>query len=141
VEGLTVKPGLVIPAAELRIGFARSGGPGGQNVNKVASKVELRWAPAASSALSEEERERILRRLAGRLTAAGDLVVTSSHTRDQSRNREDACRKLAALIRAALARPKPRKKTAPPRQAVERRLREKQARAALKRSRRAAPAE
>ncbi len=141
MEDLIVKPGLAIPAEELRIGFARSGGPGGQNVNKVASKVELRWAPAASSALSEQERERLLHRLAGRLTADGELVVTSSRTRDQSRNREDARSKLAALIRSALAPPRPRRKTAPPREAVERRLREKKARAALKRSRRGAPEE
>lgn len=141
VEDLIVQPGVVIPAAELRWDFSRSGGPGGQNVNKVATKVELRWAPAASRAFREEERERLLRRLAGRLTAQGDLIVTSSRTRDQGRNREDARRKLAALIQAALARPKPRKRSAPSREAVERRLREKQARSVLKRARRAAPAE
>jgi ribosome-associated protein len=141
VEDLFVQPGVVIPAAELRWDFARSGGPGGQNVNKVATKVELRWAPGASSALSEADRERLLGRLAGRLTAEGDLIVTSSRTRDQSRNREDARRKLAALIAAALAEPKPRKKTVPSRAAIERRLREKQERSMLKSSRRGVPAE
>lgn len=141
MEDLIVKPGVVIPAEELRWDFSRSGGPGGQNVNKVATKVELRWAPGASRAFGQEEREHLLRRLAGRLTAQGELIVTSSRTRDQSRNREDARRKLAALIEAALARPKPRKRTAPSREAVERRLREKQARSVRKRSRRAASAE
>lgn len=141
MEDLFVKPEVVIPAAELRWDFSRSGGPGGQNVNKVATKVELRWAPGASRAFNAEERERLLRRLAGRLTAEGDLLVTSSRTRDQSRNREDARRKLAALILAALARPKARKKTTPSPEAIARRLREKKARSVLKRARRAASAE
>jgi ribosome-associated protein len=139
VDDLIVSPALVIPAAELRLSFSRSGGPGGQNVNKVATKVELRWAPAASAALTEPERERLLRRLGGRVTGDGDLLVTSSRTRDQARNREDARRKLASLILGALARPKLRKRTTPTPSAIQERLRQKKQRARIKLERRDAP--
>ena len=139
MDDLIVSPALVIPAAELRLSFSRSGGPGGQNVNKVATKVELRWAPAASAALAAPDRERLLRRLAGRLTGDGDLVVTSSRTRDQARNREDARRKLASLILGAVARPKLRKRTTPTPSAIQERLRQKKQHARIKLERRAAP--
>jgi len=115
MEDLVVKNGLIIPAREVRVSFARSGGPGGQNVNKVETKVELRWKPARSSALGAEERERV------RLTSEGDLIVTSERTRDQVRNRADAAAKLARLVAWALERPKPRRPTKPTRQSVERR--------------------
>ena len=118
--------------------FARSGGPGGQNVNKVETKVELRWRPAASTVLSEEDRAWLLAQLAGRLTADGDLVVTSSRTRDQGRNRDDARAKLARLIERALQRPKPRKRSRPPAAAVERRIAEKKLRGRRKQARRPA---
>jgi len=135
MEDLVVKNGLIIPAREVRVSFARSGGPGGQNVNKVETKVELRWKPARSSALGVGERERVLQRLARRLTSEGDLIVTSERTRDQVRNRADAAAKLARLVAWALERPKPRRPTKPTRQSVERRLREKKERSRLKQSR------
>ncbi len=136
MEDLPVTERLIIPGRELRVSFARSGGPGGQNVNKVETKVELRWRPAESSALSEEDREWLLERLARRLTADGDLIVSSSRTRDQIRNREDARRRLAAIVAQALERPKQRRPTRPTREARLRRLEEKRRRSQLKAARR-----
>jgi ribosome-associated protein len=136
---LPVGPRLAIPDAELEERFVRSSGPGGQNVNKVASKVELRWRVTDSRALAgldERDRTWLLGRLASRLTEGGDLIVTSSVTRDQLQNRADARDKLAAIVRAALARPRPRKATRPSRGSVERRLTAKRQRSARKRDRR-----
>jgi len=126
----------VIPAAEVRVSFARSGGPGGQNVNKVSSKVELRWTPATTTALAAAERAWLLERLARRLTAEGELLVTSTLTRDQGRNRDDAAEKLAAIVRAALHRPKARRPTRPTRASKERRLAAKKQRSRVKSVRR-----
>ena len=126
---------IAIPAAELRVSFARSSGPGGQNVNKVETKVELRWRPAESSALNQRDREWLLRRLSSKLTADGDLIVTSSRTRDQNRNREDARTKMARLIAAALERPKRRRRTQPSGASVRRRLEEKKRRGRIKSAR------
>ena len=133
---LVINDRITIPAAELRVSFARSSGPGGQNVNKVESKVELRWKPAESVVLSERDRSWLLERLADRLTAAGELMVTSSKTRDQAKNRDDAQGKMIEIIRAALVRPKIRRKTRPSRRSVERRLQDKRERSERKRTRR-----
>lgn len=129
---LTVSPRVVIPEDELSIAFARSGGSGGQNVNKVSSKVELRWCPATSRALSPADREWLLGKLGGRLTNGGELIVVSERTRDQIVNRGDAEEKLVAIVRAALVRPKPRRATKPSKGAKERRLKAKKGRAAIK---------
>lgn len=133
---LPINDDVTIPAAELRESFARSGGPGGQNVNKVASKAELRWNVRDSVALDDKSREWLLDKLASRLTNDGELIVTSDRTRDQTRNRQDARDKLAVIIRTALSRPKPRKKTRPGKGAVERRIQEKKRLAQTKRNRR-----
>lgn len=122
---LEVTKALTIPDAELTVGFARSGGPGGQHVNKTETKVEIRWRPASSAVLSERDRAWLLERLADRLTGDGDIIVASSGTRSQKRNRDEARERLAEIIRAALARPKKRKKTRPSKGAVERRIQEK----------------
>lgn len=105
MDDLIINDRLTIPAAELSISFTRSGGPGGQNVNKVETKVELRWKPQRSAVLDCDERSRLIECISPRLTEDGDLIVTSSRTRDQSRNREDARTKLAALIRQAIEPP------------------------------------
>src|SRR5947209_18369496 len=86
---LAVTDSLAIPLDEFRFEFARSGGPGGQNVNKVNSKAVLRWTPAESPSLPPAVKDRLLRALSPRLTKDGELLVTSQLTRDQSRNVED----------------------------------------------------
>jgi ribosome-associated protein len=127
---------ITIPGRELSVAFARSGGPGGQNVNKVESKVELRWQPSASGAFTSDDRSWLLTRLAPRLTTGGELIVTSTVTRDQVRNRADAEAKLGAIVRAALFRPKKRRPTKPSRGATERRIQSKKRRATVKQGRR-----
>jgi len=136
MDDLLINEEVTIPAAELSVSFARSGGPGGQNVNKVETKVELRWTPGGSVAVSEGLRERLLKNLANRLTGAGELVVTSTRTRDQSRNREDAREKLVDLVREAVKPPKIRKKTRPPKKVAANRLAEKRVRSLRKSDRR-----
>lgn len=136
MRDIVVTSRLVIPARELAISFARSGGPGGQNVNKVSSKVELRWKPATSAALGADDRAWLLARLRDRLTTDGTLIVTSAATRDQAKNRDDAANKLALIVRRALERPKPRRPTKPTAAAKRRRVENKRHRAAIKRSRR-----
>ncbi|HNN95800.1 MAG TPA: alternative ribosome rescue aminoacyl-tRNA hydrolase ArfB [Pseudomonadota bacterium] len=114
----------------------RSSGPGGQNVNKVASKIELRFDLPGTQALSLEVKER-LRSIAGsRLDADGWILVVSQLTRDQSRNLEDALSKLRQLILVALVRPTPRRATRPTRASRERRLDEKRKNAERKQGRR-----
>src|SRR5690242_18849257 len=133
---LRVNDRIVIPAAELAITYARAGGPGGQNVNKVASKAVVRFALRDSGALPADAKARALERLASRLTTAGELIVTNATTRDQGRNREAALARLAMLLAAAVARPRKRKPTRPSAAAVERRLDAKQRRGSTKRERR-----
>jgi ribosome-associated protein len=135
VQDVVVTPQVTIPAGELALAFARSGGPGGQNVNKVASKVELRWNPTTSAALTEDERTWLVHRLKSRLTGDGTLIVTSTATRDQLKNRDDATSKLALIVRAALDRPKPRRATRPSRAAKRRRVADKRHHAERKRNR------
>ncbi|HEY6175001.1 MAG TPA: alternative ribosome rescue aminoacyl-tRNA hydrolase ArfB [Kofleriaceae bacterium] len=135
MDDIVVTPRVIIPGDELAIAFARSGGPGGQNVNKVASKVELRWNPTTSAALGDDDRAWLIHRLRSRLTSDGTLIVTSTATRDQLKNRDDATSKLALIVRAALDRPKPRKATKPSRSAKRRRLADKRHHAEIKRNR------
>jgi ribosome-associated protein len=135
VADIRVTDTIAIPAGELRVSFVRSGGPGGQNVNKVASKVQLRWAPATSTAFSDADRAWVLHKLASKLTSDGDLIVVSNLTRDQGRNRVDAEAKLAALLVAALVRPKKRRATRPSQAAKTRRIEEKKARGQIKKAR------
>ena len=136
MRDLVVSPRLTIPAGEIAGAFARSGGPGGQNVNKVASKVELRWHPARSVALGDADRAWLVTRLGGRLAGDGALIVTSTHTRDQHKNRDDAMSKLALIVRTALERPKQRRATRPTRASKARRVAAKRHRAEIKRDRR-----
>jgi ribosome-associated protein len=121
--------------SELQEDFVRAPGPGGQNVNKVASAVQLRFDVAHSPSLPEDVRAR-LRRLAGRrLTGEGVLVIEAHRFRTQARNRDDARERLFALIRQAAVAPKKRKVTKPSAAVRERRLREKRMRAQIKRAR------
>jgi ribosome-associated protein len=127
-----------IPEAELEWSYVRSGGPGGQNVNKVASKAVLRWNVAATAALPPDVKARLLAQQRGRVTAEGDLLITSQRFRDQERNREDCLEKLRAIVAAAAVVPKVRKKKKPTRASKERRLAAKKHRSAVKKQRRGA---
>ena len=136
MQDLVVTQRLTIPSGELSIAFARSGGPGGQNVNKVSSKVDLRWHPGSSTVLGDADRAWLLQRLRSRLTTDGTLIVTSTATRDQIKNRDDAAKKLALIVRTALERPKPRKESKPTRASKRRRVADKRHRGEIKRNRR-----
>lgn len=125
-----------IPLSEIDLSFSRSGGPGGQNVNKVSTKVEIRFRPAESSALTPEQAERIARRLSNRITKEGELLLTSSETRSQDTNRQLAIERLGNLLEGALARRKRRRRTRPTRASRERRIRQKKERGETKRLRR-----
>ncbi|HEY2947934.1 MAG TPA: alternative ribosome rescue aminoacyl-tRNA hydrolase ArfB [Micromonosporaceae bacterium] len=133
---LTVRPGVVIPARELRWRFSHSSGPGGQGVNTADSRVELSWDLAGSTALSPALKARAVERLAGRLVD-GVLTIAASEHRAQLRNREAARARLAAALRDAIAPPpRARRATRPSRAAVERRLADKKRRSEIKRYRR-----
>lgn len=139
--GLFIQPGLSVPESELEVSATRAGGPGGQHVNTSSTRVEVRWRPLASRALTDAQRSTLREKLAARLDAEGTIRVVASDTRSQRQNRALAEERLAALIRRALVVPKARRKTKPGRGAVERRLSEKRLHSAKKRERRGRPDE
>jgi ribosome-associated protein len=126
---------LAIPRRELRFTFVRSSGPGGQNVNKVASKAVLRWSVAQSNAIPEEVRTRLRARAARQINDRGELVLTSQRYRDQPRNVDDCLEKLRTLVLSVARPPKKRKKTRPTRASKELRLGQKRVTAEKKRRR------
>ena len=127
---------LTIPAAELTYRASRSGGPGGQHVNTSSTRVELVWDVGASGVLTEEQRARLLDKLAGRISGEGLLSLAGSSSRSQHRNRQEVTERFTEVVRSALEVPKPRRKTKPPRAAAERRLRQKKRRSEAKKLRR-----
>jgi len=136
METLYISPSLSIPLSELRFKFHRSSGPGGQNVNKLNTSVELQFDFVHSAVLSDEQRRRIAKKLAARLNSTGALSIQSERFRTQGRNRADCLNKLAALIAAALKTQPKRKKTKPSRTAQARRLDSKRRHSEKKKSRR-----
>jgi ribosome-associated protein len=119
---LVINPQIVIPASELAVTFARSSGPGGQNVNKVNSKAILRWNVQTTNSLRPEIKARFQASFSTRITQSGEIVISSDRFRDQGRNLSDCYEKLRKLIHASLVAPTKRRKTRPTRGSVEDRL-------------------
>jgi ribosome-associated protein len=133
---MEITDAIQVPDDELHFTFARSGGPGGQNVNKVASKAVLRWDLAANSTLPADVKERLRGQQRRRLTSEGELVIQGQRFRDQERNKQDCLDRLRDMILTALHRPRPRKATRPSRASRERRLEAKREQARRKAHRR-----
>ena len=138
-EPIRIAKGILVPEAAVEWRAVRSSGPGGQNVNKVASKVELHVDLRAASGLSGPARARLDALAASRRDADGRLLVTRQRTRDQLRNLEDARDKVRKLVERAMKSPRPRRLTQPSPGAVERRLKQKRRRSGVKQTRQARP--
>ena len=133
---LEINDNVSIPLTEIEISAIRSRGAGGQNVNKVSTAIHIRFDVQASSALSDNDKERVLRLRDQRISKEGIIVIKSQRFRSQDKNRSNALAKLAEMIRKALVEKKPRKPTKPPTRSREKRLDEKTKRGRLKETRR-----
>ena len=131
-----INPSVKTALDECQFSFARSGGPGGQNVNKVNSKAILRWPVVFNRSLPQAVRDRFLAKYAGRITAEGDLVISSQKYRDQSRNIDDCLEKLAAMITSVAIIAPPRRPTKPTKASKIRRAHSKQKHSQKKQHRR-----
>lgn len=132
---LTIKNGIVIPIQEINFVFSRSGGPGGQHVNRTETRVTAIWNVKKTTVLSDEQKALVIENLGARLSEEGDLIVHNNESRSQQKNKENACMNLAKLIRHALHIPKKRMKTRIPSQVKESRLQKKSRRGELKKLR------
>jgi ribosome-associated protein len=140
MANVQLRRGVSVPESEFEMRASRSGGPGGQSVNKTDSKVELRWSVEDTSALTDEQRARVRNRLANRITDDGVLILQSSEHKSQHRNREAVVARFRALVGEALEPPKKRKPTRRTKASKERRLKAKKHRGELKRLRKPPPA-
>ncbi|MCL4528457.1 MAG: aminoacyl-tRNA hydrolase [Chloroflexi bacterium] len=132
---IRITPLLSVDERELTFDFVRASGPGGQNVNKVATAVQLRFDIARSGSLSAEVKARLLKIAGQRVTTDGILVIEAKRHRTQEQNREDAIQRFSELVRKASAKPKPRRKTKPTAASREKRLQIKKRRGEIKRTR------
>ncbi len=133
---ISITPALALDESEIQLDFVRASGPGGQNVNKVATAVQLRFDVRRSPSLPDGVRQRLLRLAGRRITEDGVLIITAQRFRTQERNRQDALDRLVELVRRAAEPPKPRRKTRPTLAAKARRLDAKRQRGQAKRLRR-----
>jgi ribosome-associated protein len=142
-EGATLfmTPQIDISENELRFSFVRSSGPGGQNVNKLNTKAILRWSPTRSQNLPEEVRQRFLMRYGRRITADGEIIISSQRFREQKQNARDCREKLRELIAAVAVAPKRRKPSRPTKGSVQRRRTKKRIHSQKKQQRRGLPPE
>ncbi len=136
---LHVTDQLAVPLREFDFTFVRSSGPGGQNVNKLNTKAQLRWNATTSPSLDEPVRQRFLEKYRRRITNDGEIIITSQRFRDQGRNVADCLEKLRTLLLEAAVKPKPRKPSKPSRAVKERRLQSKREQAEKKNRRRFRP--
>jgi ribosome-associated protein len=135
ISHLVVNRQIRVPLEEFEFRHDRSSGPGGQNVNKVNSKVTLRWSVANSISLPEEVRARLFEKFGGRITKNGEIVVASQRYRDQPRNQEDCLERVRKMLEQVATAPKRRKPTKPTRGSRERRLKNKRVRSDTKQGR------
>ena len=135
-DPLLINAQIIIPGDELRFTYARSSGPGGQNVNKLNTKARLRWDLNNTTALPVAVLARLRERFGSRINDAGEFVITSEQFREQARNTRDCLEKLRAMILSVATPPKPRRKTRPTRGSIEARLKAKQRQSQRKKMRR-----
>jgi len=134
-DDLPIKNGIVIPGNEIEITASRSGGPGGQHVNKADTRITVRWNVVKTVALTQRQKERVLKKLESRLSGEGDLIIHDSSSRSQKQNKKNALERLAQEVRKALYVTKKRKKTPVPKSVKESRLRAKKHRGKIKKMR------
>jgi ribosome-associated protein len=133
---LYVSPSIKIPMRELSFTFARSSGPGGQNVNKTSSKVQMKWH-VASSVLKQDIKQRFIEKYASKIDTEGFINIMSQQSRDRDFNKQDCCDKLVTMLQSVLTPPKPRKETKPTYGSVQKRLSGKRIRSEIKKQRKA----